>query len=127
MRARTVRRDEDGEVAAEHVAVLVVVSLAIAALVAAGIPTVIGGWAEYAVCQLFGDGTCERPSSAEVVAAEPDDGPPPPPPCTTSASSRDQRRTVDWLFSRSVNGERYSITDLSDGTVVILEDADVLR
>jgi hypothetical protein len=54
--------DQEGAMAAEHVAVLVVVGAVTATLVALPIAPTIGVWARYAVCTLFW-GDCERPDA----------------------------------------------------------------
>ena len=119
MRRTLHQRAEAGAVSAEYVAAVVVVGLIVAALLAAGLPGSVRDWGEYAVCQLFAtEDVCERPSNDPDIASGPEETPQPPV-CTTNATSRDQRRTTDWIFSRSIDGERYQMTELSDGTVVI--------
>lgn len=113
------QRAEAGAVSGEYVAAVIVVGLIVAALLAAGLPGSVRDWGEYAVCQLFAtEDACTRPSTDPEVATGPEDTPQPPV-CTTNSTSRDQRRTTDWIFSRNIDGERYQITELSDGTVVI--------
>jgi hypothetical protein len=68
------RRGEAGSLAAEQVAVLVMVAAVVAALVRISMPTVVGEWGSYAVCQLFGSGACEAPGSATLTALPPDLG-----------------------------------------------------
>lgn len=113
-------RGEHGGVGAEHVAVIALVAVVVTAIWAIGLPERVGEYSRYAVCLLFGeDGSCEAPGSDPTgpVLAEDTD----PPVCTVAGRERDQRNTTDLLFRRTVDGERFAVTELSDGTVVILD------
>jgi hypothetical protein len=59
--------DQCGAIAGEHVAVLLVVALLVGVLFRIGLPTTVGDWSRYAVCELFGSGTCELPQSTPVA------------------------------------------------------------
>jgi hypothetical protein len=113
--------DDSGAVAAEYVGVLVVIAMIVAALLAVGIWQTAGDWAQYAVCHIVGSDGCARPSGDDPTLTADGEGPPPLPACRTGTTSRDRRTTTDWIFSRNVDGERWTMTELSDGSVVILD------
>jgi hypothetical protein len=115
--ARTVGRDrevrpslqgQEGAIAAEHVAVIIVLGAVTAALVAAPIAPTVGVWARYAVCTLFG-GDCEHPD-AVLAGAEPSFA------CERRTSSRGGGVDVGLVVDVS-RGVDYTITEFSDGTV----------
>lgn len=67
-------RTSAGAVAAEQVAVVALVAAIIAAVTALALPTQVGDWARYAVCQLFSSGeACVPPELAGGTSATTDE------------------------------------------------------
>lgn len=117
-------RSATGAVAAEQIAVLVVIAAVVAALLAIGMSERVRDTGVAAVRCLFGgpcelpDGGGSGPGTEPGPGTEDDDAPPV---CTTSGDVWDRSRTTDWIFDRSVEGERYAVTRLADGSVVIVD------
>lgn len=107
---RPTRGQQDGAIAAEHIAVLLLVGAVVAALVNLAIPGTVANWAQYAACTLFGDdGSCVEPAPYD------------PGPCLASSSSNDLH--VEGSFVISLDRDLgYKTERLSDGTVVVTYD-----
>lgn len=113
-------RGEHGGIGAEHVAVIALIAVVVTAIWTLEVPRIVGEHGRYAVCLLFdGDASsCEAPGDqGPVLAGEDTD----PPVCTVAGRERDQRNTTDLLLRRTIDGERFAVTELSDGSVVILD------
>lgn len=113
---------EDGAIAAEHIGIIILIGAVVAGLWAAGIAGSVADWGRYAACSLFtgSDGDCEHPGSGSqgpVLAEDPDA----PPVCQLEASERHHRTTTDLLFRRNVDGSRFVVNELSDGTMIIID------
>lgn len=113
---------EDGAIAAEHIGIVIVIGVVVAGLWAAGIAGSVADWGRYAACSLFAttDGDCQRPGGGgqdPVLAHDPDA----PPVCQLGASEHHHRMTTDVLFRRNVDGSRFVVNELSDGTMIIID------
>jgi hypothetical protein len=93
--------------AAEHVAVVLVIGLVVAALVSAALPTVVGEWARYAVCSLFSD-DCVEPIALAEDALRPSA-------CNVLTTSYTGDVGVDVLFFDADAGVSFARVDRSDG------------
>lgn len=104
------RSQQDGAIAAEHIAVLLIVGAVVAALVNLAIPGTVANWARYASCTVFGDdGSCVEPAPYD------------PGPCLASSTSNNLH--VEGSFVISVDRDLgYKTERLSDGTVVVTYD-----
>lgn len=113
---------QGGAIAAEQIGIMILIGAVVAGLWAAGIAGSVGDWGRYAACTLFagGDGDCDRPSghSGQPALAHDDHAPPV---CQLESSERHHRTTTDLLFRRNVEGDRFVITELSDGTMIIID------
>jgi hypothetical protein len=96
--------------AAEHVAVVLVIGVVVAALVGAALPTRVGEWARYAVCSLFSDDCVEPIALAEDTLR--------PSACNVLSTSYTGDVGVDVLFFDAEAGVSFSRVDRSDGTSV---------
>jgi hypothetical protein len=94
--------------AAEHVAVVLVIGLVVAALVSAALPTAVGEWARYAVCSLFSDDCAEPTALAEDVYR--------PSSCNVLATTYTGDVGVDVLFFDADAGVSFARVDRSDDT-----------
>lgn len=109
-RARTC---EAGETSPEYVAVMLVVSTLVAAVVLLGLPTTIGDWGEYAICALFDDDSgCTRPGELPPLADEdyaPDR-------CDLATTEYSGSIEGSALVFDASKGILFARTDRSDGT-----------
>jgi hypothetical protein len=96
--------------AAEHVAVVLVIGLVVTALVSAALPTAVGEWARYAVCSLFSD-DCVEPTALAADVYEP-------PSCNVLTTTYTGDVGVDILFFDADAGVSFARVDRSDGTSV---------
>jgi hypothetical protein len=106
---------QEGAIAAEHVAVVIVIGAVTAALVAAPIAPTVGTWARYAVCTLFG-GDCEHPDALRA-SGEPSFA------CEQTASTRGGNLTASFVVDLDRNLE-YTLSTFSDGTAQLLYSTD---
>jgi hypothetical protein len=122
--ARTVRRarearpslhGQEGAMAAEHVAVIIVIGAVTAALVAAPIAPTVGVWARYAVCSLFG-GDCEHPEALQA-SGEPSFA------CEQTSSTRGGNLNASLVVDLDRQLE-YALSTFSDGTAQLLYSND---
>jgi hypothetical protein len=96
--------------AAEHVAVVLVIGLVVAAMMSAALPTAVGEWARYAVCSLFGD-DCVEPTALAEEALRPSS-------CNVLSTSYTGDVGIDVLFFDAEAGVSFARVDRSDGTSV---------
>src|SRR5438105_3679430 len=111
-------RGQRGQTSAEYLGMLVVIAGLVSALTAGGIGATIAHHIEAAVCRIVRPGDAcptdpARPTAAPAAAASK-------PPCTTSIYDHESSFSTDLLFNRQVDGSRYYLERLSDGTVVVL-------
>jgi hypothetical protein len=103
-------RAEDGAIAADQIAVLVIVAAVIAALLAIPLAPTIGEWGRYAVCTLFSSRTDCDPPGTELASNEPAYA------CVVSESGRGLNVNASFVIDVDRNLE-YTTTVHSDGVV----------
>lgn len=120
-------RDQAGATTSEYVGLVVMVAVLVGALVVndpAGLGEAVSDTFRGAFCRVViavgGEASCPGDRDASDRLAEEPDGPSPPI-CLTSASIHDARMTVDWIFDPSVWGERYVVSETSEGDLVIVD------
>lgn len=120
-------RGQAGATTSEYVGLVMMVAVVVGALVVndpAGLGEAVSDTIRGAFCRVVtavgGEESCpEGREAPDRLAEEPDE--PAPPICLTSASIHDARMTVDWIFDRSVEGERYAVSETSEGDLVIVD------